>query len=357
MNRSHEDELIREEARTWHVHLTSGHADDIDRAAFAAWHASDDRCAEAYSTMLALQAALASDPAIAEMAYDEIEERRAIAGMFAGIIDRLAGIFSLPVAGGLAVAAAAWFLVVSVQTPAPAPGLPAEHIYASETVGDVPITLTDGSRVTLGKSSRVSVAYNAKARLVRLLKGEAQFEVAKDRTRPFVVAAAGTSVRAVGTRFNVRLTTHDVKVDVTEGVVEIYKAAPRSSGTKVAEGATAVRLAAGQQVVASVATGEMTPPRLVMPVPTFAEREILAPHPASSARLRYVGAPLSEVVAAANSRRNGKIVFASPEVADMKITTSFRPGEIDAVLDNLPSILPVEVARTADGGAVISVRE
>jgi transmembrane sensor len=66
------------------------------------------------------------------------------------------------------------------------------------------VDLTDGSQVTLNANSRVVVQFDEGARKITLKRGEALFDVAKDRTRPFVVIAGERKVIAVGTTFEVR---------------------------------------------------------------------------------------------------------------------------------------------------------
>ena len=51
------------------------------------------------------------------------------------------------------------------------------------------------------------------ARVVNLDHGEAYFEVAKDKRRPFIVNAGNKRVIAVGTRFSVMRKGDDIRVD------------------------------------------------------------------------------------------------------------------------------------------------
>jgi transmembrane sensor len=84
------------------------------------------------------------------------------------------------------------------------------------------IPLSDGSSISLNTNSKVRVAYAASQRRIELLQGEAQFDVARDAKRPFVVNAGNTVVRAVGTAFVVRLRNEEsVDVLVSEGRVAI----------------------------------------------------------------------------------------------------------------------------------------
>jgi transmembrane sensor len=81
------------------------------------------------------------------------------------------------------------------------------------------ITLEDGSRITLNTASKIEVVLRKDHRLVRLLEGEALFEVAHDASRPFDVSSGNAVVRAVGTQFNVDVRNAQSVVTVVEGRV------------------------------------------------------------------------------------------------------------------------------------------
>jgi transmembrane sensor len=83
------------------------------------------------------------------------------------------------------------------------------------------LPLADGSQAILASDSRIDVRLSRRQRHVALEQGEAFFSVAKDAARPFVVAAGGHDVVAVGTRFSVRRDGPDLRVVVTEGTVRL----------------------------------------------------------------------------------------------------------------------------------------
>jgi transmembrane sensor len=86
------------------------------------------------------------------------------------------------------------------------------------------VVLADGSVLTLNTSSRVSVRFTDERREVYLLQGEALFDVAKNKHRPFIVHAGDIQVRAVGTSFTVSmLPQRPIQVLVREGVVELKR--------------------------------------------------------------------------------------------------------------------------------------
>lgn len=84
------------------------------------------------------------------------------------------------------------------------------------------VPLQDKSIATINSGSQIEVAFTEKQRTVNLRKGEAWFEVAKDKAKPFVVEAGDARIRAVGTAFSVRRFTNGTEVLVTEGKVEVW---------------------------------------------------------------------------------------------------------------------------------------
>ncbi|WP_236176586.1 FecR family protein [Pseudomonas qingdaonensis] len=83
------------------------------------------------------------------------------------------------------------------------------------------LVLEDGSEVWLNSASALSVRYSSTRRDIDLIKGEALFQVSKNPARPFVVHAAAGTAQALGTRFDVNLLEQQVRVGVSEGVVQV----------------------------------------------------------------------------------------------------------------------------------------
>jgi transmembrane sensor len=87
--------------------------------------------------------------------------------------------------------------------------------------------LADGSRVELDGGSAIAVRFEPGRRQVTLLAGEAWFEVAPDTARPFVVEAAGGTVTALGTAFDVALDGNEARVAVGEHAVAVASGGAR----------------------------------------------------------------------------------------------------------------------------------
>ena len=75
------------------------------------------------------------------------------------------------------------------------------------------ITLPDGTVVWLNSYTQLhyNANYGATQRVVSLI-GEAYFEVAKDKEKPFIVETAGMNVEALGTTFNVKAYREDSQI-------------------------------------------------------------------------------------------------------------------------------------------------
>jgi transmembrane sensor len=112
--------------------------------------------------------------------------------------------------GAIAVGVALW------QAPRVQP-----QSYATVRGEQRALKLEDGSVVYLNTQSRVEVQFSKNVRLIRLLEGEAMFNVEHDAARPFRVMAGPTVIQAIGTRFNVYRSAAGATVSVVEGVVQI----------------------------------------------------------------------------------------------------------------------------------------
>ncbi|BAV07172.1 FecR family protein [Filimonas lacunae] len=121
------------------------------------------------------------------------------------------------------------------------------------------LVLEDGTRVWLNAASsiRYPVAFADSVREVEIT-GEAYFDVAKNKQKPFRVKANGTSVEVLGTQFNINAYSDEAAINTTllEGAVRVKKG---SSQQLLAPGQQAKVSDKGEIVVQSgVNTSEIT---------------------------------------------------------------------------------------------------
>ena len=186
------------------------------------------------------------------------------------------------------------------------------------------VTLEDGSIVALNTNSEVKVRYSTNFRHVDLVRGEALFEVAKNRARPFDVEAGSTLVRAVGTAFSVRLHEDDsnerVDVVVSEGRIVIN---PPSKETYPAGTVATVRN--GRVVATTVETEDITS-RLAW----------------TTGRLMFQGEKLSDVVAEINRYNERQLLVADPDIAALHIGGTFQATDPDGFARALGSTFGIK---------------
>ncbi|HEY5757299.1 MAG TPA: FecR domain-containing protein, partial [Steroidobacter sp.] len=119
--------------------------------------------------------------------------------------------------------------------------------YATQLGEQRTVRLDDGSRISLNSLSRLVVEYSGSQRRVRLEEGEAFFEVTTNPSRPFVVAAGGSEVTAVGTTFTVRYEPDRLAVVLVEGKVLVST----PSHASVGQAASQVTLLPGERLILS----------------------------------------------------------------------------------------------------------
>ncbi|WP_400768572.1 FecR family protein [Methylosinus sporium] len=163
------------------------------------------------------------------------------------------------------------------------------------------VSLEDGSRVQLDARSAIALRYGATERRIELLAGEAWFEVAPDAGRPFVVAAAGGEIRALGTAFDVALDASGARVAVAEHSV------------RVTSGGTDVVVAEGERS-AFHADAQASPPEPVKSAWVGAWRR---------GKLIVENAPLRDVIAALGRHHHGFVGCVSEAICARAVTGVF----------------------------------
>jgi len=227
--------------------------------------------------------------------------------------------WSAAAAAALALAGGIWW---HSQPPRNAPS----EVYATTADSYQRVTLADGSVAELNASSEIQVNYTPAERRVRLMRGEANFTVAKNKERPFWVQAGSVKVRAVGTAFDVRITDREIDVLVTEGKVTLAKnitANPAASA--MADSAPEpTKLAAGQRAIMDTSHPESAP--VIENVSPTIISDALA---WQGIRLVFVATPLSEVVSEFNRHNPVQIELGDSSLGALPISGSFRPENIE----------------------------
>ncbi len=192
---------VMTEATRWFVALHEDAADASLRPQFEAWREADPQHAAAYYRLQRLWGASGHLPSLARPARS-IDRR-----------DLMRGVVG---AGGA-------LAVYGVTRIALGPHPLADH---STRPGERrTVTLADGSVVELSTASALSAAFDGRRRRVRLVAGEAFFQVRPDPARPFRVETRAGAVTALGTGFGLAVDGGQAVVSVTEHAVQVEAAA------------------------------------------------------------------------------------------------------------------------------------
>ncbi|SDD81257.1 FecR family protein [Pedobacter soli] len=122
------------------------------------------------------------------------------------------------------------------------------NVITTPRGGQYEVTLPDGTKVWLNAASSLKYPSSfAKNERKVELQGEAYFEVAKDKNRPFRVATNQQTVEVLGTHFNINAYSDEAQVKTTllEGAVNV------SSGTN------SLKLKPGQQALLNLADAKL----------------------------------------------------------------------------------------------------
>jgi transmembrane sensor len=172
------------------------------------------------------------------------------------------------------------------------------------------IALQDGSVVTLNTASEIRVRYSEALRSVELVRGEALFDVSKNKARPFVVIAGDMTVRVVGTSFTVRnLETAPVEVLVREGVVDVFNSRANSAPARITANTMAQ---AGQGETVQITA---------RPIPVAQVQRQMA---WQNGQIAFEGETLAQAASAFSRYSDTRIVIADPALAREEIAGLFK---------------------------------
>ncbi len=213
------------------------------------------------------------------------------------------------------------------------------------------VLLRDGSVIMLNTSSQIEVKYGDRRRFIRLVRGEALFDVAHDPRRPFDVDTGKVVVRAVGTRFNVDRREHRTTVSVVEGKVQVTaEDAPRALQSRVrdvvvTESPTEFLTQAQRLVVTDSGMGHPEAIADIVPVTAWTQRQLV-----------FENQPLGEVAAEFNRYNRRHILIQSPRLRTQSVTGVFQANDSASFLGFISNIPGVHVTTSEAGHYLVSLQ-
>lgn len=296
----HGEKTVRDQALAWFVRLHSGDATTSDREAHAVWMARSAAHRVEYGRLGQVWTDLdhISDPRTFSQPQRACRPKTSRRAFLSG--------------GAAALAAGVGAVLVG------APDFLSSD-YATGTGERRTVKLADGTMVELDADSAMALDYTQTLRGVRLLRGRAFFDVAKDPQRPFTVLAAGGSTTALGTRFVVHEWSGAVTVSVEESAVSVQGPDARDAVVKAGEYVT-YDLRRLNEVTAVDIESEAAWRR---------------------GKLIFEDRPLRQVLADVNRYRTGTIRVTDGRLLNMRVSGIFDVGDPDGVLEAIRTTLPV----------------
>ena len=236
-------------------------------------------------------------------------------------------------AAGLAIGVAVlggWFARTGAVGEGAMPGQAQQQAFRTGIGQRTTVTLADGSVVTLDADTVLRTRESGRERRMYLDRGRALFRVAKDPSRPFVVQAAGRTITALGTVFDVSVGPDAFEVTLVEGKVRVEQPRALLRPTQSAD------LKAGYRIEAKTERDWTVAPADVSKETGWVE-----------GRLTFVDDPLSEVAAELNRYSERKIVLRDPEVGREPVVAVFKPGDLDSFVKMVRNYQLAEVTETA----------
>jgi transmembrane sensor len=336
MSGPHPTTAVTEQASHWWVLLSEGEPTAADHRAFAEWAVKSPERVEAFLQAARLTQALGSsetqwpDTPATDLIRAAVTSRHEVA--------------TLPLAArndtSTAASTSRWLaLVASVAIAAILGSVAWVFFYTGSqrfetAIGEQrSVVLSDGSLVTLNTSSSIEVRMLTDRRTVQLLAGEALFDVAHDTARPFDVVAGATTVRAVGTQFDVDRRPRATTVTVVEGRVAVITS---SSDFRPAH-ESRLPLAAGEQVTLG---------------PRVSSRPVRADTGTAVAwtqrKLIFAHRQLGEVAAEFNRYNRQSIDIRSAELRSQEVSGVFQANDPGSFLTFLARLPDVRIEKSPD---------
>ncbi|MEM0909682.1 MAG: FecR domain-containing protein [Pseudomonadota bacterium] len=341
-NCEHENDVLVEAHEWRHKFLTQDISDDEQRN-FDEWYESSDANKDAYSEAMVFWDALGHSKNKLDPALLRPSKRERLIDLLMSIRPTTArrniAITSMCM---LAVFTLTLFTLIYTDKQKLTPYPTTVQSFESDIGKLHVITLDDGTIVTLGPDSAISVDYNQDSRLLELTKGVAFFEIHPDPERPFSVKVNRFNVEAIGTSFEVKRNNGVYRTSVATGNVKVSY--PIFLGNSPSNHLITEHLAAGQ--------GAKVSNQNKLIILDSVDKESIASW--RDNRLIYNGDTLKEIVSELNRYSSTPIIVSNSVNSEaLKVRGGFNASNIRKVLDTIAYVHNLEIDDSAKDKIVV----
>ena len=190
------------------------------------------------------------------------------------------------------------------------------------------VVLEDGTRLTLGGGTNVTVRYTRHDRVIELGQGALFANVHHDEDRPFRIETGDAEIVDIGTSFEVVSKTAHVRVTVAAGIVDFAKRGWFQKPMRLAANQAAVLDRNGVNRSADVEPGDVAPWR--------------------GEWVEYKAKPLKDVVDDLRSLSPVPIEFAREQLGAQSVSGRIRLTDPMGQLENLSVVQGFNIRKTDD---------
>lgn len=202
------------------------------------------------------------------------------------------------------------------------------HQFAAADGAVREVVLEDGTRLTLGGGTKVTVRYTGHERVIELGQGALFANVHHDEDRPFRIETDDAEIVDKGTSFEVVSKAAHVRVTVATGIVDFAQRGWFRKPMRLAANQAAVLDRNGVNRSADVGPGDVAPWR--------------------GEWVEYKAKPLKEVVDDLQSLSPAPIEFAREELGAQPVSGRIRLTDPMGQLENLSVIQGFNIRKTDD---------
>jgi transmembrane sensor len=225
--------------------------------------------------------------------------------------------------------------------------------YSTKKGEQAQFSLPDGSLVHLNTDSLLAISFSEGHRQLELIKGEALFDVAKDKSRPFSVTSGEQSFTALGTIFNVQKndSTH-LELIVTEGRVLIADADEPLN--KLTQKITKNGQVSNNKSIVEVGEKATIINNVQLPKTKFKEQALHQELAWRKGELIFLGESLEEALSEISRYANVSFTIVDEELANEQVAGYFKTGDVDALLNSISVNFDLNYTKTTDNRVLIS---
>ncbi len=194
-------------------------------------------------------------------------------------------------------------------------------------------SLPDGTIVTLNKGATLSFPSRFEGSFRKVtLTGEAWFEVAHDKSKPFIISAGNARIRVLGTSFfvNTKTSGNTKEVILSTGIVRVYYENNPEKMALLFPGEKAEMSSDGDEIIKTT-------------------NENVNYLSWKTKKMVFSNTPLVEVVALLTEVYNKRITLTGEQMNDCRITATFDNQPLRSVLNVLKATLDFHVRSSGAG--------